>query len=576
MPSGPLFLINEGSPRNYRFRGKLTCADPGVPSLAYGVSRLEFGRPYSTVVQKHGLEIEILNDRDLFNNPTYQILLNIPALSVVDHVVDSGSSWLTPDDWEMQIDDFEESAAECGAWEVDWSELRIYVRGSGTAAYTRGPDNFSGDDYDTRYNGCTGFAYAALKDVLVSEPFEADCDLVAGDVLDDPTYKFGWQRDVASVWTSETIDVGSAFSPPSPDSHGTCFCSDTVASTAVVNSWDCDVTAFWQRLKDRDFVETVHCCPCPEDPTNCADFDVDDIEDRQRSGSSWLMAAPTTQGILKHQRLGQSVCYDLAYFVEGGTPPMTTSDSGVVTEAHTLAPYYKCVDNIIGIRDCAAGDGLLLICRDYQASPENCYEFSVDSCRYFGSVTQIWPDRLPCGGSDPSHDVSLAGRHARAFVSGGTIRIGFAAPKYPLTFSTLDTGIAATSVCVRYDLASIECRVYIYYSNGTNVYSRYSINEGSTWSAAVLIGAGTNGRAEITRAGIRYIYRLDGTTIYGEIRNPADVVMKSTFTVKTGVSGLGELREDFDRNSGEWRIVLTYTSGGNIYSESSIDGVTFS
>lgn len=90
------------------------------------------------------------------------------------------------------------------------------------------------------------------------------------------------------------------------------------------------------------------------------------------------------------------------------------------------------------------------------------------------------------------------------------------------------------------------------------------------------IAAGTDPQIDVSRTGWLYIYWRDGSEIKGQIRDPRGNIVQSVFSaVASGVTGGFSARWS-PTAGGSWRMIIIYTSGGNVVQVTSPDGVVFS
>ena len=186
-------------------------------------------------------------------------------------------------------------------------------------------------------------------------------------------------------------------------------------------------------------------------------------------------------------------------------------------------------------------------------------------------------DRTDETGGWISYDVAPSMVHARAFTRDGTIWIGIGSFA-GLEWSDVDTGIAESRPAIRFDRARAALRLWLVSDDGSNVRRRYSLDEGATWMATTVIGAGKYGALCLARHGLQYLYwRSSSGAIKGVIYDNAGAQVQSEFTaIESGVAEDAISCWEYVTQGGEWRIKLLYRTGDNIVTSDSSDGMTFS
>lgn len=179
-------------------------------------------------------------------------------------------------------------------------------------------------------------------------------------------------------------------------------------------------------------------------------------------------------------------------------------------------------------------------------------------------------------GGNISYDVNDAQRHVRAYKRDGTLRVEFLTDVSGDSWAGVNTGIAGNRPCIRYSKTNHEQRLLLYYDSGGNIYRTYSEDEGTTWAMPTTIAAGTHVTGFKSRHKTELIYWRDGAAIKGKIYDDVGNVLVDTFTVVgSGVDDDALAAYEHVRAGGEWHVKLLYTSGGNIVSIDSTDGVNF-
>lgn len=173
-----------------------------------------------------------------------------------------------------------------------------------------------------------------------------------------------------------------------------------------------------------------------------------------------------------------------------------------------------------------------------------------------------------------SADTSPTGRMARAYVEGGNIWVGFCSGPSGASWSAHDCGFAGATPCVRYDQTT--ARLVLSYDDGGSIKTRYSDDEGSTWSVATTIGSGTHSEHCISPTGIRHHFWVSGGAIKREsLDSLGNTVISESSVVASGVAA-DAIAATMGNTNGA--IYLQYRDGsGNIVVVVSTDGgLTFS
>lgn len=177
-----------------------------------------------------------------------------------------------------------------------------------------------------------------------------------------------------------------------------------------------------------------------------------------------------------------------------------------------------------------------------------------------------------------SMDVSAAGRLARAYITGGMIRIGVASSIAAPVWTDRTTTLAGSFPCLRWDTERSGGRLWLLYKETGSgaILLRSSDNEGQTWSAAMTITS--SGRYPVgvfTRHSLKMVYWRQGDSLYSQWLDGANAVKRATFAaIPSGVNH-ADLKE-YVLEGGKWRLgALVRTSGGAVAFYTSIDGITF-
>lgn len=147
----------------------------------------------------------------------------------------------------------------------------------------------------------------------------------------------------------------------------------------------------------------------------------------------------------------------------------------------------------------------------------------------------------------------------------------------PYAWTDADTGLTGNNPRIYVERnANQNRRLHLLYDDGTTSYSRYSDDNGYTFSSATSIGTGTNPCGVFLPNGSQCLYRLDGTTIKGIVRDKTLTVYESSFTATTTVDATTRFSVDWcPVVGGSQVILLLYVDGGNVKYKTATTGVNF-
>jgi hypothetical protein len=177
-----------------------------------------------------------------------------------------------------------------------------------------------------------------------------------------------------------------------------------------------------------------------------------------------------------------------------------------------------------------------------------------------------------------SYDTSEAMRHYIAYIDvEGKIVIKRADNIIPFDWQDYDTGIDASAVCVRVDRRSKNQKLHLLFAQDNNIKWATSLDEGATWTMPTTIAPGTFPTLLISRAGMKYIYWVDGTAVKGKILSATDEVIHNTFTaISTVDTDSGIAVDESFTAKGVYRVTLAYIEDATAKTQTSLDGRTFS
>lgn len=239
----------------------------------------------------------------------------------------------------------------------------------------------------------------------------------------------------------------------------------------------------------------------------------------------------------------------------------TTADATLVPASWCLTKHKKRVDNDEGVT--------FHIVRD----PDGDFATASPYHGYFAVIGGI-----PQTGEGPSYDVSLAGRHLRTYIAGGTVWLGKATNVEPRAWQDVDTGIAATRARVRLRKFGSDQTLCLLYVASNDLKFRTSTNEGTSFSVATSIATASDGDFVVSRHGVLYFYWIDGSgALKGKIYDAQMNVLEATFTVvASGVDDEGLAVRDYFVGGTSWGIGILYGDSGTLTYITSDDGITFS
>jgi hypothetical protein len=181
-------------------------------------------------------------------------------------------------------------------------------------------------------------------------------------------------------------------------------------------------------------------------------------------------------------------------------------------------------------------------------------------------------------GTGPSLWVGPDGVHFRAYISGGTVWVGWADNAYTAGYADADTGYSANSVCIRGNPRSKNRELYLWYENGGTVYQRTSTDRGDTWSVSTTIATGVTPAGEVCIDGLRLIYYVvtGAPNLVKVIRYDMDGnSLGAATTAVSGVDNSGIAVNEFCEPTGIRKIELLCVVSGSITRYTSTDGLTF-
>lgn len=180
----------------------------------------------------------------------------------------------------------------------------------------------------------------------------------------------------------------------------------------------------------------------------------------------------------------------------------------------------------------------------------------------------------PAAGEWLSADTSPSGRMARAYVEDGNIWVGFCGVPSGASWSAIDCGFAGATPSVRYD--PVTARLVLSYEDSGSIKTRYTDDEGGTWSVATTIGSGTHPEVVVTPTGVRHHFWVSGGAIKRESLDSQGNTVNAEASVLASGAAADAIAATLGTTSGT--VYLQYRDGsGNIVVLTSTDGaVTFS
>lgn len=178
-----------------------------------------------------------------------------------------------------------------------------------------------------------------------------------------------------------------------------------------------------------------------------------------------------------------------------------------------------------------------------------------------------------------SYDVSDAGRHVRAYESGGAVMFGASTNRDATAWDDRSIGVNGFRPDVKFYKPDSDQRAYVAYeeSSGGPVKLLYSTSEGRTvTNVATLFTSGKYPRTHVTKDGRILVFCVDSGAIKGVILDGQNNVEVSQFTaIASGVDDDAIDVSSYPYAGGKSRVKLTYRSGGTIIDANSPDGVVF-
>ncbi|MCW5933962.1 MAG: hypothetical protein KIT45_06630 [Fimbriimonadia bacterium] len=175
-----------------------------------------------------------------------------------------------------------------------------------------------------------------------------------------------------------------------------------------------------------------------------------------------------------------------------------------------------------------------------------------------------------------SYDVSASQRHARAFVDAGTIWVGVAEQVDPRTWSDIDTALAGSRPCIRWDKTARQPTLWLLCEESSAVMLSASNSEGRDWAMPITIASNWEYPTMcITRDGRVCCYGVRDGKVRGKILDVMGNTIQSEFVAVDTADETAIAVDEYVINSGGWRLQLLYRAGGSIVSASSVDGVEF-
>ena len=173
--------------------------------------------------------------------------------------------------------------------------------------------------------------------------------------------------------------------------------------------------------------------------------------------------------------------------------------------------------------------------------------------------------------------VTPAQRWYRVYRKDGTLWFGAAKNNTATAWDDIDTGIAGFRPKITVAPGKTP-QVWMDYEAviGGPIVSRYTVDEGATWTLAGTVTASGKWPAiEIAHDGRRLHYWYDGGTIKGSVYDAQGNLILGPSAIVTGADDDAIDVRSVSHARGDWLIHLTYRSGGAIMDLNSTDGVTF-
>lgn len=186
------------------------------------------------------------------------------------------------------------------------------------------------------------------------------------------------------------------------------------------------------------------------------------------------------------------------------------------------------------------------------------------------------------GGGQVSQDAAGSLRHVVAQIVNGNIHIAFHGNRPEEVPVFVDSGIAASRVCVRYLRQQGMLKARLFYVDSGSVKYVDTTNEGASYSVPVTIGSGTDVTAQVAGQGFFWTFRIDGAAIKMRVFNAdgsavatapfnADLTVVASSADSTGIAAsstsVGSL----------FTLYLSYYASGTLTRITSTDsGLTWS
>ena len=558
-------------------------ANRGITALAYAEET--YGVPY--LAATHGFKTTITTQTTTLGVSSYSVTFDSPWWSGT--LLSSPTLFLSTLKIQIDVDGVEHNAG-CNAWDFSFTELRIYsvdAFGTRTLLHTIAGSGDSGAGYDPRddnshvYNQCNPYLdstggipnctdYATRADYLYSI-----------DVSSNFAGFWKWRTTAGpGSWTEDDITLATVTTPTG--NVGCSDCDDAVQSPTGNKSYHMALSAGVQEGLSLTNLADINCyCPGPIFSYHMHYWRFDFNRDQHDFMEAWL--APKTHSIRAHTVRVVESCDE-----NGSMSSYDHTNSYTDTECVSIwnSQRYKkaasrwCTEKYGLITPCAVEPGhdpVDATCDVIPPSPVYCY--------YGCQVLMSWPTKPPCteGGCRQSMDVDYSfGTHIKSLVTlTGDVEIRTAPNSAaPLTWTLQNTlALGATSACIRIDRGSIDQTIYLDVEILGTIYTYTAARADGAFTLATTIGTGSKPLRIIGRDGRFFLYWVDGSAIKGQIRDRAQNVIFSTFTVvASGVDNDclgGDEDQFFDGDGISRRIILDSVESGSIVERTSDDGVTF-
>jgi len=208
------------------------------------------------------------------------------------------------------------------------------------------------------------------------------------------------------------------------------------------------------------------------------------------------------------------------------------------------------------------------------------------ACTFIGSAVLTWPTLPPCSSSTEAlgYDVSNALRHVAAYRAtvSGHVWLACAGNVLPQSWSSVDTGLAATWARPRFADLGSSWPIGLFYGNGSTCTWARTYDEGNTWVDILDMGTGMTGDFEEGANGLRWLFKVDtpdgGTTydVYNKLLDSQlNVIRDWTVTNVTGVDNAPIACRESPAADGSWRIGLLFSQSATEVIRFSEDGLSF-